>query len=334
MRVACAWVSTRRLLRFFHVGVNVAARRAPALATPLRDLVAAEAFLLLAVEILGGAELGLARGLQVDLPHRIVGSQPRDMERAALAVIVAAEFGIILRALEIGLHVGIGPAGVAERSPVIVIAPVAADIDHRIDRGRASQPLAARLIADAPVEAGLRHRLERPVVDLARDHQDHGPRGGHHPIVVGAAGLQQRHRRPGVLRETAGDRAAAGTAADHHKIKRIRHGRPPAFYAPRLGFCALSGKSGPKERSGASIWHVMAVIKSPKDRSRAFPKPLGVGTYRSHPRAFARVAFSGSLRTRLIGALGRGPDSFQARFFRRRATVYRGVEQPGSSSGS
>src|ERR1700733_13225021 len=167
MRVACAWVSTRRLLRFFHVGVNVAARRAPALATPLRDLVAAEAFLLLAVEILGGAELGLARGLQVDLPHRIVGSQPRDMERAALAVILAAELGIILRTLEVGQHVGIGPAGVAERGPVIAIAAVAADIDHRIDRGRAAEPLAARLIADPPVEAGLRHGIEGPVVDLA-----------------------------------------------------------------------------------------------------------------------------------------------------------------------
>jgi hypothetical protein len=41
----------------------------------------------------------------------------------------------------------------------------------------------------------------------------------------------------------------------------------------------------------------LTVIKPRKDRSRAFPKRIGVGTYRSHPRAFARVAFSGSLRT-------------------------------------
>src|ERR1700720_1186255 len=61
--------------------------------------------------------------------------------------------------------------------------------------------------------------------------------------------------------------------------------------------------------------HAPTVTKSPKDRSRAFPKRLGVGTYRSHPRAFAWVAFSGSLRTGLIGALGRGPNSFRVPVF-------------------
>src|SRR5712692_6169927 len=44
-------------------------------------------------------------------------------------------------------------------------------------------------------------------------------------------------------------------------------------------------------------YRVLTVIKPRKDRSRAFPKRIGVGTYRSHPGALARVAFSGSLRT-------------------------------------
>ena len=42
-----------------------------------------------------------------------------------------------------------------------------------------------------------------------------------------------------------------------------------------------------------------------------FPKRIGVGTYRSHPRALARVAFSGSLRTG--SAPRRWPNPF--RFF-------------------
>src|ERR1700687_3763572 len=108
--------------------MNVAACRAPALAVLLRDLVGAEAFLLLGVEVLADAELSLARGLQKDVSRRIVGAQSGDMKRTALAVILAVEFGIILRALEVGQHVGV--AGVAERGPLIVIAPVAADIDH------------------------------------------------------------------------------------------------------------------------------------------------------------------------------------------------------------
>jgi hypothetical protein len=53
---------------------------------------------------------------------------------------------------------------------------MAADIDHRIDGGGTAEPLAARLIADPTIEARLRHRIERPVVNLARDLQDHRAR--------------------------------------------------------------------------------------------------------------------------------------------------------------
>src|SRR5258708_6001862 len=205
------------------MGMDIAARGAPALAVLLCDLVAAEALLLLGVEIVTDAKLRLACGLQIDFPHRIVGAQSTDMERAALAVIGAVEFGIILRAFEIGQHVGIGPAGVAERGPVVVIAAVAADIDHGIDRRRTAEPLAARLIADAPLKAGLWHGIEGPVVDLAGDHQDHRARRGHDPIVAGAAGFHDRDRNIGVLRETACDRAASGTAANHYEIECVRH---------------------------------------------------------------------------------------------------------------
>src|SRR6185312_7287218 len=62
--------------------VDIAARRAPALAVLLGDLVDAETFLLLAIEILADPKLRLARGLQIDFLHRIVGSEPADMERA------------------------------------------------------------------------------------------------------------------------------------------------------------------------------------------------------------------------------------------------------------
>jgi len=167
------------------------------------------------------------------------------MERPALAVIDAVEFGIVFRAFEIGQHVGIGPAGIAERRPSIVIAAMAADIDHRIDRGRAAEPLAARLIADAAVEAGLRHGIERPVVDLAGDHQDQRARRGDHPIVILAAGLQQRHRGQGILGEAARHRAPAGATAHHDKIKSVRH----AYFPPVLFFVCSSFRDGPKDQT-------------------------------------------------------------------------------------
>ena len=275
--------------------MNIAARRAPALAVLLRDLVGAEALLLLGVEIVADAELRLARGLQIDLPHRIVGTQSRDMERAALAVIFAVEFGIVLRALEVGQHVGIGPAGVAERGPVVVIAAVAADIDHGVDRGRAAEPLAARLIADAPVEACLRHGIERPVVDLAGDHQDHRARRGDHPIVVLAAGLQQRHRRFGILGKPARDRAAAGAAAHHHKIECVRHAHPPSLSRPAHGpGCWSQGWAFAQVLARAPdrrFWRdmsILAVIKSSKVGLQPFPKRTRVGTYPPRPKGFAK----------------------------------------------
>jgi len=66
----------------------------------LYDLIAAEAFLLFGIEVVADAELRRARCLQIDLAHRVVGAQSRDMEGAALAVIGAIELGIIFRTLE------------------------------------------------------------------------------------------------------------------------------------------------------------------------------------------------------------------------------------------
>jgi hypothetical protein len=80
---------------------------------------------------------------------------------------------------------------------------------------------------------------------------------------------------------------------------------PELLLVPKLVFCVLSGKSGLPGRFGA-IMPVPVPIKPRKDRPRAFPKQVSVGTYRSHPWALARVAFSGSLRTGLIGASGVG----------------------------
>jgi hypothetical protein len=70
---------------------------------------------------------------------------------------------------------------------------------------------------------------------------------------------------------------------------------------PKARFRAVGTYQAPLGRFGG-IRGGFGVIKSIKDRPQAFPKPSCIGTYRSHPRAFARVAFSGSLRTGLIGA--------------------------------
>ena len=195
---------------------------------------------------------------------------------------------------------------IAERCPLVVVASVAADIDHGVDRGRAAEALAARLIADAPLQARLRHRVERPVVDSACEHKHQRARRGHHPIVASAAGIQQRHRCLRVFRKTPRHSAAAGAATHHDEIEYIGHARFPLLLSfpgchhggsrllvePRLGHRETSGKRARFE----GFWHDPAVIKPEKTLPRPFPKQVCVGTYRPHPlRLWPGVAFSGSL---------------------------------------
>ena len=244
-----------------HVRVDIGARGAAAFAVLLRQLIDAEALMLVGIEILAQAELRFLRGLQEDLLYRIAGARLVDGERPALAVIFAAEIGIVFRALEVGQHVGERPAGIAERGPLIVVGAVAADIDHRVDRRRAAEPLAARLIADAAVEALLRHGVEGPVVDVAGDHQHECERRRDHPIVVLAAGVQHRHRNVRILRQPPRHRAAARAAAHHHEVECIRHAHPPVFCSgrparPRFGgqnsaFAAFMARAVPRGGFGA-----------------------------------------------------------------------------------
>jgi hypothetical protein len=62
------------------------------------------------------------------------------------------------------------------------------------------------------------------------------------PVVALGAGLEQRHRRVGILREKAGHRGASG-AAPTTKPKVSATRILPLSLTARLGFCGTSGKS-------------------------------------------------------------------------------------------
>jgi len=63
---------------------------------------------------------------------------------------------LVFGALEQGQDVGIGPAGIAQLCPMIIVLCLAADIDQSIDRTRSSQHLAAWLKYLAAVEFRFR----------------------------------------------------------------------------------------------------------------------------------------------------------------------------------
>jgi hypothetical protein len=102
-------------------------------------------------------------------------------------------------------------------------------------------------------------------------------------------------------------RASRRMEARSHPSRLARRGshlrmtaEPPARAALRGRFAALmrvsafSSEVTPVRAKKRVKTKAPAAIKSRKGRSRAFPKRTCVGTYRSHPTAYARVAFSGS----------------------------------------
>ena len=172
---------------------QIADRRAAPTAVADRHLDAREAVLLGAVVIVGRRMAGLAAGVQIRLDQRVGVARVLDGERpVAAAIRVRAALPALLPP-EIGQHVRVGPARQAVRGPAVVVGAVAADIGHRVDRGRAADHLAARAFDAAAVERGLRLGLVVPAVDAVAQHLAPGERQLDPRIAVPAAGFEQQH---------------------------------------------------------------------------------------------------------------------------------------------
>jgi hypothetical protein len=123
----------RPLQRRLEIGVG----DGPAAAFPDRLLHGAETLLLFAIIVVSQLEPGLLAGLDESLEQRIVALATRDMKgpRPAPAVRIAAmrAWMPVFHALEVGNYVGIPPAGGTAFGPVVVVASMAANIDHAVD---------------------------------------------------------------------------------------------------------------------------------------------------------------------------------------------------------
>jgi len=226
------------------VGRQVGPGRAEALAVPVRDLVRADAFLLRAVEVVVEDMARRAARVVEGLQQLVGAAQVRHVERAGAPVELAAQALVVLGAAEVGQHVVVGPARVALGRPVVVVGTVAADVDHRVDRARAAQHLAARLPAGAPVQALLRHGVEVPVRGVRAGHQREA--GGHvdQRVGVGRAGLEQRHRDLRILAQACRQHAAGGAAA-HHDVVEVH----------ALSLCRCRpGTAGCRNRLAPPVW--------------------------------------------------------------------------------
>lgn len=194
--------------------------RAPAFAVGDGPLIGAEAFLFGAVEILGhliaSADPGIDEGRIDGVDHAAVGHP----ERAFAAVIVVGPFGIAFGLPEIGQDVVIAPAREPRLAPLVVVAGMAADVDHPVDARRAAPAAAARPIKLAVVQMFLRLGVEEPVIVVGRLEQlaDAG-RHPHQQALVLLARLDETDRVARIGRKAIGEHAAGAARADDDIIE-------------------------------------------------------------------------------------------------------------------
>ena len=197
-RRPCACGQDRRGCGRCSAGRRKRLGRAPAHAAPLVDLEVAAALVVAAVEVVDLRDAGLGRRSRKAsrISQRRRGSSTRHSPPAPCSSSKRrARAPTGPRALEVGQHVVPGPAGIAQLAPLVVVARLAAHVDHAVDRGAAAQHLAARIVERAAVEAGLGLGLEAPVGARVADHVEVADRDVDPEVVVLAAGLEQQHAR-------------------------------------------------------------------------------------------------------------------------------------------
>ena len=216
----------------------------PAQTRSLVDLKVAHAFVVAGVEVIAGRNAGLLGGAGKGIQHipaqALLVNPPlaTGLSVAQLlavgcagiaeqfcghtfgAVQGAGPFVMVFMQLEVGQGVGPGPGVVAgELRPSVVVARLAAHVNHAIDAAAAAQRFAARVAQCAAVQPGFSLGLEQPVgARVANAVQV--THGYVNPVVVvSAAGLNQQHALAGVSREPVGQQAARGAGADDDVVE-------------------------------------------------------------------------------------------------------------------
>ena len=197
-----------------------------------RHVHAPEAFLAVAVVVFGVAVAGLLAGLDKGAVERVLHVVAvAGGETTLVAAVGIATVDAVLAPFEVRQHVLVAPAGGAQFFPFLEVAGATAHVYQTVDRGRAAQHLAARLVQAAALEAGLFLGMKAPVVALHV--HGNGEGGGHldKDGVVAAAVFQHTHRMVTAFAEPVGERGAGGAGTDDHIIElgvvgRLAHDSP------------------------------------------------------------------------------------------------------------
>jgi hypothetical protein len=211
----------------------------PAPAALLVDLEVAHAFVVAAIEVVGGRQAGLHRGLCPGVENVPAQTLLFDAPFATGAMPFAHALVMVLVALEVRQHRIPLPGRVASGlGPLRIVAPLAAHVDHAVDAGAAAQRLAARVAQRAPVQARVGFGLVAPVGAWVADAVEITHRNVDPVVVVLAAGFDQQHALGRVGAEAVGQQAtgSAGTDDDVVESKRVAHGQEGSR---QCGLCQL-----------------------------------------------------------------------------------------------
>ena len=192
---------------------------AAAFTVAVGGLVPAHAVLAGAVEVGIRRQAGLHAGVDEALRQRVRGAQVLHAQRAVGTMQRIGAAQVALGLAEPGQHLVERPAGVAVSGPGVVVLPLTADVDHRVDRARPAQHLATWLVATAAVQAGLRHGLEAPIGILGcLGHQSQARRAMDQHAAVDSTRLEQRHAHLRVFAQPRCQHTTGRAAADHQIV--------------------------------------------------------------------------------------------------------------------
>ena len=160
-------------------------------------------------------QLALAADFEKIGRHRVkmravVGD--RQMRRSR--IIPARRFKVV----EVRQDILVGPAVIACRRPVVIIARLAAMVDKRVDGPGSAEHLAARMINHPPVEAGHGIRAEHPVHRFLVEQDAIANRDLDPEPAVGRPGLEKQHPVLPASRQLLGH-AAGRTATDDDVVE-------------------------------------------------------------------------------------------------------------------
>ncbi len=221
-----------------HVGAEERAGRAPALAVLDIVVVAPDAFLLGPVEVGVERVAGLHPRLDEGVEQRI-GAGGRAHRQLAARAVEFAGAAVVRLGLAEGLqHLVVGPVAQPHLRPAVVVQPVAAGVDHAVDRRGAAQHPPARPGDAAAVQMRLGLGGEAPVAVAPGEQAPGHDRHAEHRVPVAGARLDQQHAAATVGRQPVGQYASGRAGAHDDDVvatghqRRFAPGRAPEGLAP------------------------------------------------------------------------------------------------------